>query len=97
MSDSSNAVGLDTLARQVRALLSEVKTGTSGIQLAPGDDFMKVLNLDSLDAVELTVRIHETFGIEFGAEASDIDALASFGSLVELIRARMRPAAHGVG
>ena len=69
------------------------KIDVCDINLKKDDDFMKKINLDSLDAVQLTVKLNEKFGFQFGAERNDLDALNTFGSLVELIlnRATKKP------
>ena len=65
--------------------LGAIKQRNVGSELDQDDNFMIVLNLDSLDAVELTVQINDRYGIEFGAESTDLDALASLSALVDLV------------
>lgn len=77
----------------VEKILTEViakikKVETCDISINRDDDFMKKINLDSLDAVQLTVKLNEKFGLQFGSERDDLDALNSFGSLVDLILSR---------
>jgi acyl carrier protein len=68
--------------------LSEIKKRDVTADLDQDDNFMRVLNLDSLDAVELTVRLGGDYGIEFGEEAEDLDALESLSTLVALVERR---------
>ncbi|GJF28389.1 hypothetical protein KNE206_10890 [Kitasatospora sp. NE20-6] len=68
--------------------LSLIKKRDVSAELDQDDNFMRVLNLDSLDAVELTVRLGSDFGIEFGAEPDDLDALESLTALVALVERR---------
>lgn len=82
------AVKEDSVARKVRDVLTELKSSDVPSGFSAEDDFMRILDLDSFDAVRLTARMHEVFGIEFGAEPDDVDALTRFGSLVELVRSR---------
>lgn len=68
--------------------LGEIKKRDVTAELEQDDNFMRVLNLDSLDAVELTVRLGSDYGIEFGEEAEDLDALESLTTLVALVERR---------
>ena len=76
----------------VRHRLLEVLGSITGVDafeaLEESDDFMSVLNLDSLDAVELTVRLSTEFGVEFGAEPEDLDALDTLTALTSLVHRR---------
>lgn len=76
------------MREQVCAILSEIKGYDVRPALAEQDDFIVALNLDSLDAVELTVRLGSDFGVEFGAEPEDLEALESLQSLVALVERR---------
>lgn len=71
-------------------VLTQIKGRDVGPELADDDDFVRRLNLDSLDAVELTVRLGSDFGVEFGEEAEDLDALESLQALVALVARRSR-------
>jgi acyl carrier protein len=68
--------------------LADIKKRDVSAELAANDNFMRALNLDSLDAVELTVRLGADYGIEFGAEPEDLDALESLTALVALVERR---------
>lgn len=46
------------------------------------------LALDSIDALELVVKIEKEFGIKIGSSEESRQALASVNSLAEFIRAR---------
>ena len=64
------------------------KIPASNFDLNFEDDFIQKYNLDSLDSVALTIEMSSIFGISFGEQVDDIDALSSFGSLVNLIESR---------
>lgn len=46
------------------------------------------LSLDSIDALELVVKIEKEFGIKIGSSEESRKALASVNSLAEFIRSR---------
>ncbi|MCZ3387505.1 MAG: acyl carrier protein [Actinomycetia bacterium] len=75
---------------EIVTILTQIKGRDVGSELAADDDFMRKLHLDSLDAVELTVRLGSDFGVEFGAEAEDLDALESLQALVVLVTRRLQ-------
>lgn len=50
------------------------------------------LSLDSIDALELVVRIEKEFGIKISSSEESRRALASVSSLAEFIRSRADPA-----
>lgn len=54
------------------------------------DDFLHALGMDSIDAVELTVQLDMVFELGFGQDPDDLDRLASFESLVDLVVERGR-------
>jgi acyl carrier protein len=78
----------DTVRDELVQMLGVIKRRDVQADLAHDENFMRVLNLDSLDAVELTVKINDRFGVEFGAEASDLDALDNLTALVDLVARR---------
>lgn len=55
------------------------------------------LALDSIDALELVVRIEKEFGIKISSSEESRTALASVSSLAEFIRSRADPARLAVG
>ncbi len=55
------------------------------------------LALDSIDALELVVRIEKEFGIKISSSEESRMALASVASLVEFIRQRADPARLNAG
>jgi len=72
-------------------ILAEIKkVDPATLSFSPDDDFLTVLNIDSLDSVQLTIRIANVFGFNFGEDIDDIDALESYGKLVQLIETRGR-------
>ena len=82
-----------TLSREVSgrltSILEEIKQLPNGsLLIGENDDFLRVLEMDSIDAVELTLQLDSQFGLDFGQDPDDLDALARFGSLVDLILAR---------
>lgn len=50
------------------------------------------LNLDSIDALELVVRLEKEFGIKISSSEESMRALASLSSLAAFIRERADPA-----
>jgi acyl carrier protein len=78
----------DTVRDELVEMLGVIKRRDVRADLTHDENFMRVLNLDSLDAVELTVKINDRFGVEFGAEASDLDALDNLTALVDLVARR---------
>lgn len=81
-----NAVQIE---QKISAIIAEVKRiPLTDIQLAPADDFISKYNLSSMDAVSLSVKISQQFGFGFGQAAEDIDGLASFGALTNLVQKR---------
>ncbi|KQV15489.1 MULTISPECIES: acyl carrier protein [unclassified Kitasatospora] len=75
----------DTVRDNLIHTLGVIKKREVGAELAADDNFMRALNMDSLDAVELTVRLSSDHGVEFGAEPDDLDALESLGALIDLV------------
>jgi len=84
----TTAATADTVRNELLQMLGAIKRRDVRADLTNDENFMRVLNLDSLDAVELTVKINDRFGVEFGAEASDLDALDNLTALVDLVRRR---------
>lgn len=83
-----NTLPADTVRENLIRTLGTIKKREVGAELADDDNFMRALNMDSLDAVELTVRLSGDFGVEFGAEADDLDALESLTALIDLVARR---------
>jgi acyl carrier protein len=82
------------IADRLTTIIADIKKIESkDLSFAPGDDFLSILNIDSLDSVQLTMRITSEFGFNFGEEIDDIDALGSFGGLATLVHARMQDTA----
>lgn len=78
------------IEQKLCTIIADVKRLSSDdITLNANDDFINKYHLTSMDAVSLSVRISEDFGFGFGQEAEDIDGLASFGSLTQLIQKRV--------
>jgi len=84
----TTAATADTVRDELLQMLGAIKRRDVRADLTNDENFMRVLNLDSLDAVELNVKINDRFGVEFGAEASDLDALDNLTALVDLVRRR---------
>lgn len=74
---------------EVSALLAQVKSLPLGsFTLAEDDDFLRDLDMDSIDAVELTLELDARFDLAFGSEPDDVDHLKSFGALIDLVLER---------
>jgi acyl carrier protein len=82
-----------TTNRLIAILAGIKKLDSHSLSFSSDDDFLLILNFDSLDSVQLTMRISSEFGFNFGEEIDDIDALGSFGALVRLVEARAQSAA----
>ena len=79
------------VAERLVSLLAAIKNlPRQALRLADEDDFLHMLGMDSIDAVELTVQLDLVFDLGFGQDPDDLDHLADFGSLVDLVLARGR-------
>ncbi|WP_422444823.1 MULTISPECIES: acyl carrier protein [unclassified Endozoicomonas] len=84
-----NTSTTSSAAQSLMKIIADIKKlPVDTIELSDSDDFITKYNLDSLDSVSLTVQISSELGVNFGESMDDIDALASFGTLVELIESR---------
>ena len=80
---------MDVTSRKLKEIIASIKKiPVSDVDLNFDDDFIQKYNLDSLDSVALTIEMGSIFGISFGEQIDDIDALSSFGLLVNLIESR---------
>jgi acyl carrier protein len=80
---------MDVTSRKLKGIIASIKKiPVSNVDLNFDDDFIQKYNLDSLDSVALTIEMGSIFGISFGEQIDDIDALSSFGLLVNLIESR---------
>ncbi|MER7210919.1 acyl carrier protein [Streptosporangium sp. NPDC020072] len=75
------------LREELRLLVCRIKN-SDPTALGDTDDYASALEYDSLDFVELAVRLDTEYGIEVGAEADDLPALASLDTLTALVRDR---------
>lgn len=83
-------LNIEQIEQKLIPMIAEIKRFANGeIELTPGDDFITKYGLTSMDAVSLSIKISQEFGFGFGQEAEDIDGLASFGSLTQLIQKRV--------
>ncbi|HTF97379.1 MAG TPA: acyl carrier protein [Cellvibrio sp.] len=83
------SLNVTQIEQQISAIIAEVKRiPLTDIELAPADDFISKYSLSSMDAVSLSVKISQQFGFGFGQVAEDIDGLASFGALTNLVQKR---------
>lgn len=62
--------------------------GKRANELAPADDFIRRLGLDSIETLELVLSIEETFGIEFGDRPEKLRSLSLLAGHVEALQAR---------
>ncbi len=77
------------IRNQIIEIVARVKrVKPAALDIADDQDFISSLAIDSLDAVNLTIELSQTFGFTFGEELEDIEALASFGRLVNLVHQR---------
>jgi acyl carrier protein len=74
--------------KKLNNILCEIKE-EKDIVFQLNDNFMEILDYDSLDSVELITRLNDEFGITIGDYNTDFDALNSFGSLLNLIESRV--------
>jgi acyl carrier protein len=83
----------DPLASQLKHLVAgRFRLGRADPDLIPDHAALigSELGLDSLDALELTMCVEETFGITIASAAESKLALASIGSLAAFIRAQQQ-------
>lgn len=81
------------LAHLKRLIIDTLKLeDVSPDQLADDEPLMgSGLNLDSIDALELVVRIEKEFGLKISNSEESRQALATLASLAEFIRQRADP------
>lgn len=73
----------------LRKILAKLKqVNIDELSFRDDDNFLEILNMDSLDSVEFTLCLNEEFDIVFGDDINDIDSLNSFGGLVKMVLAR---------
>jgi len=81
----------DPLNLRLRTLIVETLQ-LDDVDVATIDDAAPLigsgLSLDSIDALELVVKIEKEFGIKISSSEESRQALASINSLAEFIRAR---------
>lgn len=83
-------LNVEQIEEKLIPMIAEIKRFSSyEIELASADDFITKYGLTSMDAVSLSIKISQEFGFGFGQEAEDIDGLASFGALTQLIQKRV--------
>jgi len=82
-------------ARQ-QAVFQEVARTVAEIKNLPVDELLAAeaahqpLVLDSLDLVELSIRLERSYGFEIGADPEDFVLLRDLHSLAELVTRRSR-------
>jgi acyl carrier protein len=84
----------DPLAEHLKRLLVETLKLEDVTPAEIPDDEPLVgagLNLDSIDALELVVRLEKEFGIKIGNSEESRQALASVATLAQFIRERADP------
>ncbi|MCP2329568.1 acyl carrier protein [Hamadaea flava] len=79
----------DQITSTLIRILCDIKGRDVAPDLADDDNALRALNLDSLDTVELSVRLEKDFGVEFGKDPADLAALESLPGLAGLVRGRM--------
>ena len=85
------AVRRPAVVERVLSMLADIRhLPVVPADLGAEDDFLRVLEMDSIDAVELTVQLDAVFALGFGEDPDDVDHLASFGSLIDLVITRGR-------
>jgi acyl carrier protein len=76
----------EQVAGRLLSMLAAIKQlPAEAVTLDADDDFLRQFDMDSIDAVELTIQLDSEFGLGFGQDPDDLDALSSFGSLVDLV------------
>jgi acyl carrier protein len=81
----------DDITSGLIRILSDIKGRDVAAHLAADDNALRALNLDSLETVELSVRLEKDFGVEFGADPGDLAALESMRALADLVAERIAP------
>ncbi|MDG6103898.1 acyl carrier protein [Dactylosporangium aurantiacum] len=79
----------DPITGTLIGFLSDIKGRDVAPDLAADDNALRALNLDSLETVELSVRLEKDLGVEFGKDPADLAALESLHGLTALVRDRL--------
>jgi len=81
----------DAVTGRLLSMLADIKqTSRDSMTFQDEDDFLQMLDMDSIDAVELTLQLDAVFSLGFGEDPDDVDHLGSFGGLVDLVMTRGR-------
>ncbi len=73
---------------RLHTLLSKVTGEARPADFDPDGSVLEQYRMDSMAAVEFTVVLDQEFGIAFGSEMEDLDALDSFTELAALVNRR---------
>ncbi len=77
-------------SEKLKQIIADIKKlDPNSISIDDSENFISSLNFQSLEIVNLTVRISKVFNVNFGADINDIDALQQFSSLVAQIERKM--------
>jgi acyl carrier protein len=71
------------LARDLTHLINGLVQGDACFE--DQDSFLEKSNMSSLQVVEFAVSLEKRFGITFGEDPEDFEAMLMFGSLVDLV------------
>ncbi len=82
------------MSTRQEAVLREVARTVAEIRNQPVDEVLAAeaagepLTLDSLDLVELSIRLERSYGFEIGSQPDDFPMLRDLSSLAELVTRR---------
>ena len=77
----------DDLEAVVRAALGEIAPDLDLVALGPDDDFHDDLGLDSMDALNLAIALHEATGVDIPER--DAPKITSIATCVAYLRTRL--------
>jgi acyl carrier protein len=76
-----------TIKNKIIEIVRNIKNINTEITILDDDNLINKFNLDSMDLVELSVKLSKEFGYRFGEQDDDVLSLARFRYLVALIMA----------
>lgn len=74
------------LARELAAMVGRITLREA--EFGEEDAFLEKSGMSSLQTVQFTVKLDELFGLKFGTDPEDFEAMTRFGSMVDLIHRR---------
>ena len=82
-------MALNGTRKIVLDLISKVRSRPAG-EVASTGNLLRDYELSSLESVELFSAVEDRFGVVFGLDPNDMNALATLGTLTDWIEARLK-------